>query len=344
MRYADTHIPLLLLAVILFCPRALAIVLHPAGEPNIVSWTDHPDPNIIGRWGNSASCVAISTSCILTTRHQLGGIGTPVKLGKVTYFVTALWDHPTADLRIAKLYGANFQNFAELYTAADELNRQIVIAGFGFGRDTPLKTYGMTYGYNWDRRIPDIVRMGTNRIDQAIDDLPGSPYVTDVLVADFDALFDPTTTTYEAIPAGHDSGGGWFIKNDGRWKLVGLSRVVESHFELGHNDDPNHLLFQSWFRQRAKPFQPDPDYFDAVRVSSYADWIRQTLPSRVPGDLTGDDRVDFADLAVFARYWLTTDCASPNPCLGADFEPDGDVDWDDLIQLARNWLCSHPDS
>ena len=103
--------------------------------------------------------------------------------------------------------------------------------------------------------------------------------------------------------------------------------------------DPNYAIFdQSWFRDSNDPNILDPDYFDAVRLSSYSQWLYDTIPPVLTGDLNGDDYVDFSDFAVFARYWLSYDCNAPNWCLGADTEPDGDVDYIDLAEFSYNWL------
>ena len=157
-------------------------------------------------------------------------------------------------------------------------------------------------------------------------------------VADFDDLSQSLPTGYECIVAVHDSGGGWFIKEGGVWKVAGLSRAVEPHYEEGHEGDPAYILLESWFRDRSNPALSDADVFDAVRISSYAQWISQTIPEVPPGDLTGDDHVDGADFAVFAAYWQRTDCGAPDWCRGADCEPDGDVDGLDLAAFAEHWL------
>jgi hypothetical protein len=81
----------------------------------------------------------------------------------------------------------------------------------------------------------------------------------------------------------------------------------------------------------------DPDFFDAVRISSYAQWIKQII---VAGDLTGDEWVDFTDFALFANEWQRSDCNTANNwCDGADFIPhDGNADYDDLGVLSEHWL------
>jgi hypothetical protein len=331
----------LLAAVFLFCCTrpALSVVLHPDGEPNIVTWTDRPDPNVVGRWGSNATCVAVSSNCVITVRHSGGGIDTLVEIGGKTYTVAETWNCGTADLRVARLYGANLTSFVGIYGNTNEIGKGVVIGGYGDGRGAILKTSGITYGYEWDNSSNTTRRLGTNKVEATEDDSTIGSLVSDIIIADFDGPNDDLTTTYEGIPAAYDSGCGWFIKDGDIWKVAGLSRAVEPHYEQGHEGDPNYFVYESWFRNRATPIILQPDYCDAVRISSYAAWILQTIPPRLPGDLTGDDWIDFADFAVFAQYWLNTECKSPDWCAGADCEPDGDVDWADLAALVDGWLC-----
>jgi hypothetical protein len=329
-------------AISLFCCTrpALSIVLHPDGEPNLLVWTDRPDPNVVGRWGSNASCVAVSSNCVITVRHSGGGVGTLVKLGGKTYTVAETWTCGTADLRIARLYGANLTSFVDPYENTSEVGKEIVIGGFGNGRGALLKTSGITYGYEWDNSSNTTRRLGTNKVNGTQNNSTIGSFTSDIIIADFDGLGEGQSTLYEGAVAAYDSGGGWFIKVGDTWQVAGLARAVEVHYEQGHEGDPNYIIYdQSWFRKRDDPCVLDPDYLDAVRLSSYAQWIIDTLPEVLPGDLTGDDWVDFADFAVFAQYWLNTDCHSPDWCAGADCEPDGDVDWADLAVLTDGWLC-----
>jgi hypothetical protein len=319
-------------AFLLCCAgQASSVVLHPDGEPNLATWTDRPDLNVVGRWGTNASCVAISSNCVITVRHSGGGAGTLVRIGGRTYTVDQTWNYGSADIRVARLYGANLTSFVSPYENINEVGKQIVIGGYGDGRGAILETAGTTYGYEWDNSANTTRRFGTNRVDYTADDSTLGSLTSDVIIADFDGLTDDQSTIYEGISADHDSGGGWFIKVGDTWKVAGLVRAIEDHDG------------QSWFRSPTQPSILHPDYLDAVRVSSYADWILATIPERLPGDLTGDDWVDLADFAVFAHYWESSDCHSPDWCAGADSEPDGDVDWDDLAALLDNWLCDDGD-
>lgn len=306
---------------------ALSVVLHPDGEPDLETWTDRPDLDVVGRWGSNASCVAVSSNCVITVRHAGGGVGTLVSIGGRTYTVDQTWIYGTADIRVARLYGANLTSFVSPYENTDEIGKQIVIGGYGDGRGAILTTAGTTYGYEWDNSANTTRRFGTNKVGGVVNDSTLGSYTSDVITADFDGLTDDESTIYEGISADHDSGGGWFIKVGDTWEVAGLVRAIEDHDG------------ESWFRNPTHPSTLHPDYLDAVRVSSYVDWILETIPPRLPGDLTGDDWVDLADFAVFAQYWQNTDCHFPDWCAGADSEPDGDVDWDDLAALLDNWLC-----
>jgi len=297
---------------------ALGVVLHPDGEPNLASWTDRPDPNVVGRWGSNASCVAVSSNCVITVRHAGGGVGTSVEIGGNTYVVTQVWNHSTADLRIARLCGAHLISFVGLHEDANEIGEEIVIGGYGMGRGSPLDSYG----YTWSGLNNQTQRWGQNKVDGTEDDSTVAGYTSDVIIADFDGYGAPGprgAQPYEAAIAAWDSGCGWFIKVGATWKVAGLSRAV-SHLD------------ESWY--------DPPDYIDAVRISSYATWISGTIPGCVPRDLTVDCWVDFADFAVLARHWLDTGCQSPDWCEGADLDLDGDVDWDDLDYLLEGWLTN----
>lgn len=316
---------------------ARALILHPAGQSDPVTWTNRPADDVVGEWSTNASCVAVSRNCILTTRHQRGGLGSTVKIAGVRYPVVQIWNHDTADLRLVKIR-ANIAEFVELYTKTDESGKEMVIGGYGVGNGPDLKAGNTTYGYEWGEPNTRGLRFGTNRIENPVPDSNLPPYVSDIVVGDFDDLNRNSPTTYECIPAAHDSGGGWFIKDGSKWKLAGLTRAVEHHYEEGHEDDPEYLLRETWFRDPDNPVRNDADVLDAVRISSYAQWINENLPEPTPGDLTGDDYVNAGDFAVLADLWQSEDCHAPDWCFGADSEPDGDIDAKDLAYLAQHWL------
>ena len=337
----------LLCAFLLLAPSVgFGIVVHPDGEPNMAEWAgdaNRPDANVVGKWGSNASCVVIAPKYVITTRHQCGGIGSTVEIGGTSYSIEQIWDHPnhqgkSVDLRVVKLLNANLEDYVGVYTDSNETAEPvdpnyIVIGGYGKIRGDPCQTSGVTYAYSWGS-TSSVARFCTNRIDNIrADETYGSScgfnWIADFIIADFDGpnsvIDDPNSTIYEGAAALNDSGGGWFIRSGGTWKVAGLSTTVE------HNGE-------SWFRDIDDPNAPDPDELGALRISSYADWILDIIS--VEGDLTGDHLVDLADFVVLGGYWDEVCNSGNNWCEGADFvEPYGDVDWLDLDFLVFRWLC-----
>ena len=57
------------------------------------------------------------------------------------------------------------------------------------------------------------------------------------------------------------------------------------------------------------------------------------------GDLKIDCKVNFPDVAIFAKNWLKTNCSPANNwCSGSDIDRDGDADFADLSEIINNWL------
>jgi len=327
---------LLLIAAFLFCARGAVygIVLHPDGEPNLATWANRPDCNVVGRWSYNASCVAIAPNYIITTRHQGGSASSPVVIGGVTYTIDDIWSHPTADLLVVKLHSANLSSYAALYSNTNEIGQETVIGGYGRGRETTLLKgpSQQPYGYTWSTDANDnnhTQRWCTNKVEGA--DTASNGYTSDVITADFDAL-GVGSTSYEGISAEYDSSGGWFIKDGSNWKVAGLVRAVTSHGEPWPDEG------QSWFSP--------PDKLDAVRISSYVDWIEDKISpvctGPVPGDFNGDCTIDIQDFDEFAGWWLRQDCNKNNNwCQGSDFDRDGDVNLVDFAELSAEWLYDY---
>ncbi len=55
-------------------------------------------------------------------------------------------------------------------------------------------------------------------------------------------------------------------------------------------------------------------------------------------DINKDCDVDFYDYAVFASYWLQSNCQEPDWCQGCDFNKSQTIDYSDLGLLADDWL------
>ncbi|RLF42639.1 MAG: hypothetical protein DRN29_11175 [Thermoplasmata archaeon] len=251
---------ILVISVLIFDSPTLAAVLHPDGEPPTL-WSDKPSDNVLGRWGSSGSCVAIAPDFVITTRHQGGGVGTTVVIGGNSYTVSQVWNHASADIRIAKLSGANLTEYVGLCCTTDELGKEVVIGGYGKGRGDELTNgSGTVYGYLWAGNDNQTLRWGTNIVDAA-GDRSQRGYTSSTLRADFDILSNGTT--YEAAPAEWDSGGGWFVKVDDQWQVVALNAYVEHEGE-------------TWFLNTQGAV--DPDMFWGIRVSTYSGWANSIIP------------------------------------------------------------------
>jgi len=333
---AMSHLIFSLLFLLLVVGQLEAVVLHPDGEPNLSTWTDRPDANVVGRWSSNASFVVIAPNWVATTRHQNTSPATVVITG-ISYMChyRTEWTGGSAgnaDIRLIRLTkadgsNANLPHYATPYENNDETGKKIVIGGYGNGRGNPIivNIGGKDYviGYQWDGSANTTQRWCQNRVDS--NGIGTGTYTSDVIEADFDGLGDDNWRPYEGSIAAYDSGGGWFINYNGEWKATGLSRGVST-------------ANASMFRNSSDPRVPAPDLLDAVRISSYAQWIEQII--HTPGDLTEDDWVDFADFAILAKDWLRNDCNTTNNwCNGSDFGPhNGSVDLNDLGVMADNWL------
>lgn len=341
---------LMIICLLARAEMILALVLHPEGEP-AGTWTDKPNDAVVGRWSFNASFVVVAPNWIITTRHQHTS-PTTVMIEGVPYqchYDPDCVGGPggNADLRLIRLTtsqgeNADLEHFVSPYSATDEVDREIRIGGYGRGREAEL-TEGIPprrYGYTWGTGANyhnQTLRWCTNRIDDT-DDVTGG-YTSDILIGDFDGLGYPSSTVYEGIPAEYDSGGGWFINQTGSWFVAGLTSGVSAH------GTPWPDKGESWFRYGPDPNYLSPDGMDAVRISSYADWIAEKIAppqceQETPGDLNHDCQIDALDLELMLRHWLRDDCDSANDwCDGADQPPrDHQVNLRDVSALASHWL------
>jgi probable HAF family extracellular repeat protein len=57
-----------------------------------------------------------------------------------------------------------------------------------------------------------------------------------------------------------------------------------------------------------------------------------------PADFDDSNDVSFHDFAIFASYWMGSDCQYPDWCNGTDFDYNGKIDFIDLAIFTGNWL------
>jgi hypothetical protein len=260
---------------------ARAVIVHPGEEFTVPALE-----NVVGRWSDNASAVAIAPNYIITTRHQNGGVGTTVVFGGTSYVVDQEILVGSADLRIARLANANLTQYTPIYTGND-VGVPVTIGGFGRGAvTTPLTTTGGTYGYAWDNSSNTTLRFGHNMTDDFVSSAPDTiltnvAVVNDLLVADFDG--PSALSPGEGMIALFDSGGGWFVDNNGTWQVAALSRAID---HSGPNaDDPLTIgttdpqpQAQALFASFQNAELPAPDYLDGIRLSSYREFINGQVP------------------------------------------------------------------
>ncbi len=252
---------------------ASAIVLYPDDTTPAANLPSDLD---IGRWcanpstdpSTANSCVvAIDPNYIITVRHNLGGVGSTVFFGTSSYTVAQEFDDGSTDLRICRITNAdgtpaNLTNYTSFYVPTNEATSGLTFAmgGYGQGRGTTLyNASGAAYGFTWDGLAPTTLRWGANKVE-GVGTSSGGGFSSNILLAYFNQPGDATYVPHEAAIGQFDSGCGWFVDvspdGSGDWRLIGLTEGTENSGE--------------------SLFNP-PDYFYAVRTSSYTSWIVTTL-------------------------------------------------------------------
>ena len=205
---------------------ASALVLH-SGDAVASS----PVDAVVGRWASNASVVAVSSTHIITTRHQGFGLGTIVKINGVDYVAAEITNEPTnADLRVVRIEtlggdAAGLTDFVSIYAGTDEVSQTHVLGGFGDGRGNDIIVGPDLVGYDWDG-TQGTQRWGANVVTGSDDDVAIGSRTNDVLFATFEGPGDGIAG--EATIADGDSGGGWFINDGGEWKVAALNQTVEN--------------------------------------------------------------------------------------------------------------------
>ena len=308
-----------LLVGLLSASPALGMIVHSDGaEPN-----DHPSNNVIGRWGSNSSCVVIGPNLVVTTTHQ--GYSSYVQIGGeyyTTHYVPEMYGGATgsADVRVAWLSNGGQRVDLTEWVGIDlgsPVGQVVTMGGYGKGRGAELETFsGKPYGYAWASEGNQNLRWAMNRVDY----LDGG-----LTRADFDDLGrGDAISLYEGIPAEYDSGGGWFVDDDGTWKLVSLTNGAE-HAGID----------EAWYRNSVTG-NLDPDVMYGLYLQHHYDWLQPfiDMPYPTSGDTDLSGAVDIQDLGNLADKYGTTSGAY---WWWGDFDGDRDVDLMDLGNLANNY-------
>jgi hypothetical protein len=83
----------------------------------------------------------------------------------------------------------------------------------------------------------------------------------------------------------------------------------------------------------------DSVHFNATGLYQHAlEWQRATLRHLFPCDCEPDGDVDLMDFAVFASYWLDTNCIDTSDCDESDLLDDDVINFEDLAICIDNWM------
>ncbi|MEJ6580776.1 MAG: hypothetical protein QNL33_19680 [Akkermansiaceae bacterium] len=250
-----------------------------------------------------------------------------------------------SDLYVYEIW-ETFPDFAELYSGTDEFRKEVVITGFGDSRGTAVNTTKGERGWR-----PDVTarkgRWGTNIVDGEAGSNAGP-----LLYCDFDAqgvtppgdVLDPDdadATTHEVQAANKDSGGGWFIKQGGVWKLAGINYVVDTYGTVEGSTFNRWAIYDGvglYNGDSTTPIQPCSIFgCDFYRRS-------HTYATRVSEHVTAINTViqpakDAALLSALGRFEVWAEGYG----LASGVATDGDADKDGLGNLAEYLTESDPD-
>lgn len=290
---------------------AYPLVLHPDGEP-LAIWQDRPSDAVAARIG-SCSGTVVDPQYVITVSHCAVSMSTPIQVAGRTYYPEAIYTHPSQDIRLIKVFGANFTEYVPISKEASPFEGDPVMVIAGWGRTRGHQVYATSdpnipVGYAWSVNYGQL-KWGTARIDS---------YSQSGMYTKFKGLDNPKSTPYECAMALYDSGCGMYRKVDGQWFLVAIGRkVIDEGFDF--------------YRDRVSGA---PDYGTLniyLQVRPFLGWINSILYG---ADINEDGKVDYLDLEELTYEWLYRDSTYN---FRADLNRDGIVNLADASILASSW-------
>ncbi len=248
---------------------------------------------------NVGSAVAVGRRFMVTNRHFFTVPGDTVTVEGIDYTIEEVIDAPAVsgdlpDLRLLKLT-TPLPGYYDLYDGVfDEPNKDLIVVGTGYSGT--VNEIDSTWA--WSVATGREKRWGTTEFARftwkTSLDLRSLVIQTD---------FNFGNTPFEAGIASGDSGGAFFFKDGGEWKLAAVPAYVAN----------------------LSGASPPYDTSYGISMFPYADWIRETAV--IPGDFNDDGFVDDGDIDVLCDNLGDDDF---------DLDGDADADEDDLIYLIEN--------
>jgi hypothetical protein len=246
-----------------------------------------------GKFRNSSNNKYLGTPIaphhFITAKHISGvAVGEKFNLNGVEYTTIAKINDSGSDLTLWEVDGT-FPSYAPIYSATDEVGKDLVVFGRGTQRGDAVVANGNTKGWKWGSK-DYVVRWGENNVAGVADYAVGGD--AKLLRAEFNS----GEGVNECMLSDKDSGGGLFIEDDGMWKLAGINySVFPASFSYSSSGTPsfNAAMFDYSFKVSDSEkvyyytgstwtyFNGNADKscsFYSTRISSRYTWITNNIP------------------------------------------------------------------
>lgn len=287
----------LLAASFIASSPVLAVILMDTGDPSVN--TTAPGGALTnsgwqyeGLWGGFLG-TPIAPHFFISAAH-IGQAGGNFVFQGSPYTIVRSFALADSDLLIWQV-NESFLSFAPLYTKHDEIGKHLVAIGRGTLRGDPVFLESSLRGWSWGTS-DGMPRWGENDVADIV------PYAgRDLLYATFDQNAQPN----ESHLSVGDSGGAVFLKDNGVWKLAGISFAVDDLYSAPSASTLfNAAIFDArgYYTYAGNNFTQIsgaaaiPTGFYASRISSETAWIYSVIDPT--GDLDADKITNLLEYAL----------------------------------------------